>query len=217
MSIFNIKLKTKNGNDIKKKETFTVFFRINYKVSALSKKKSAQYTYRIMTSKGVIDPKCVLDLKNSDNVESIEDLTVKVMLNFCHIIGNFSKSQDINPDFIMFMSPDLCSKKNRAWMFLKDAFPKAKKLETEVGLDLLLDEETTTYDDTWTEAMCAKFKVKKDELDLLRSFVELNPKTHFMSLDPNFNPKKYVKSIHVCNMLQDRIDGKLQIAEDIIE
>lgn len=207
MSLFSIKLKTKSGNDVKKKETFTVWFRVTYKVNALTKKKTAEYTYRIMYSGGILDPKVVFELKNSDSIQSIEDVTLKVLLNFCCILGKLSKDKNINPDFILFMSPDLEGKRNKAWMFLKDIFGKAKESE---GQDLKeIFRDIKNYD-TWDKNQCNRLGIKKDELDLLRDFIDKNPSTVFMNIDPNRNPKKYGKSIIVCNMLQERLDRKFE-------
>jgi hypothetical protein len=220
MSIFNIKLKTKSGNDVKKKETFTVFFKLNYKKGL---KTTAEYTYRIMSSSGNSDPRRVLELKDPHKVKSIEDLTLKVMLNFCHIIGGMTQKNDINPDFILFMSPDLGGK-NRSWQFLSETFKGVKIHVPEDPLDDPLDPETKTqsllltedrdFDNKWDEINCQRYGIKKEELDLLRSFVKLNPGCHFMSIDPERDPKKYAKSIHICSMLQDRLDRKLEIFED---
>lgn len=222
MSIFNIKLKTKSGNDIKKKETFTVFFRINYKKGLTT---TAEYTYRIMTSKGIIDPKRVLELKNKNDVTGVEDLTLKVMLNFCHIIGSFTKANDINPDFILFMSPDLGGK-NKSWQFLKDAFSGIKiQVPKDPNADPFAPDseyitETLTedrdWDNRWDESLCTRYKIKKTELDLLRQFVILNPSCHFMSIDPERDPKKYAKTIHICSMLQDRLERKIDMFENPI-
>lgn len=220
MSIFNIKLKTKSGNDIKKKETLTVLFRLNYKKGLTT---TAEYTYRIMTSKGIIDSRKVLELKNKKDVTGVEDLTLKSMLNFCHIIGNFTKVNDINPDFILFMSPDLGGK-NRSWQFLKDAFTGIKiqvpknvdddpfDVNTEYTSQVLLEDKD--WDNRWDNDLCSKYKIKKDELDLLRQFVLLNPNCHFMSIDPNRDPKKYAKTLHVCSMLQDRLDRKIDMFDE---
>lgn len=193
MSIFNIKLKTKSGNDVKKKETFTVFFRLNFKRGVVGKS-IAEYTYRIMSSKGVTDTRRVMELKNPKDVKSLEDLTLKVILNFCHMIGGITKAHDINPDFILFMSPDLNGKINKSWQFLKDTFENKAV--------------------NWDEGLCSRFKINKDELELLQAFVEINPGCSFRSLDPGMNPIKYEKSIHICNMLQDRIDRTL-LSDDL--
>jgi hypothetical protein len=223
MSIFNIKLKTKSGNDIKKKETFTVFFRLNYKKGL---KTTAEYTYRIMSSKKVVDPRRVLELKNPKEVTSIEDLTLKVMLNFCHVIGQITQEFDINPDFILFMSPDFEGKKNKAWQFLKDAFTGIKiqvpkdpnadpfALGTEYVSEILTDDRD--FDNRWDESMCSKYGIKKVELDLLRTFAKLNSSCHFMTIDPGRDPIKYAKSIHLCNMLKDRLDRKIDIFDEQI-
>lgn len=202
MSIFNIKLKTKNGNDIKKKETFTVFFSVDYKKNAYTKKVTAEYTYRIIYSGGIDDPKRVLELRNSQSVESLEDLTLKVILNFCHIIGQISQRENIDPDFVLFMSLDFNGKKNKSWTFLKDVFNRPKK-----------DEKVTNFLDrfndlveNWTNKDCEKLKIKLKDLEILRKFVEINPNTVFMTIDPMRDKQKYSKSIAICYALQDRID-----------
>jgi hypothetical protein len=220
MSLFNIKLKTKAGNDIKKKETFTCLFRVKYKKKGANKKITAEYTYRLFYSKGVEDPQRVLQLKNSHLVGSIEDLTLKVMLNFCHIIGNITKAHNIDPDFILFMSPDFENSKSKAWMFLNDAFRRPKKEEKKkIDADNPFDwlnEYTEDFERQWTEERCKTLNIKKEELNLLKSFADLNPNTMFMTIDPNRDKQKYAKSIHICSMLQDRIDRNLQITENPI-
>jgi len=129
MSLFSIKLKTKNGNDVKKKESITVFFRLKYKAGL---KVTAEYTYRIIHSRGIDDPRKVLQLQAAKDVTCIEDLTLKVMLNLCHILGKITKVHNITPDFVMFMSTDLGGKDkkgkefNKAWHFLRDALAKPK-------------------------------------------------------------------------------------------
>lgn len=219
MSLFSIKLKTKNGNDVKKKETFTAFFRIKY---AQGLKTKAEYTYRIIHSNGVDDPQRVLELRAAKDVKSLEDLTLKVMLNLCHIIGQLTQKHNVDPDFILFMSPDF-GDKNASWKFLQDVFrrPKAEKdkkgnfiKQVVMKENNWLDEYTRDYDSIWTKEQCKKFKIKKDELDMLKAFNDMNSNTMIMSIDPNRDKTKYAKSIHICSMLQDRIDRNLQITEN---
>jgi len=200
MSLFNIKIKTKNGNEIGKKVTFTVWFSIFYKRNALTRNHSAYYTYLIRYGDKVNDPKRVLELKNSKDVKSLEDLTLKVILNFCHIIGQITKAEDLNPDFILFMSPDLEGKKNKAWQYLKDVFDKNMKEKQ--------------FNNEWNKKECDRFKIKKPEIDLLRDFQDLNPNTKFMTIDPGRDPIKYKSSIHICHSLKERIDSHLQITRD---
>ncbi len=222
MSVFSIKLKTKAGNDLKKKETFTCLFRLRYKKNAITKKVTAEYTYRIMFSGGAADPKSVLEIKNSHLVESIEDLTLKVILNLCHVIGKLSADYNVTPDFVLFLSPELESKINNAWKFLRDALhqepPKKKKAET-VTLDeykfkivnhLKKKDDNWSYDfSQWTEHECGKLGIKKSELKMLKDFVELNPTTTFMSFDPNRDKERYKKSLVICEHLQERIDRQI--------
>lgn len=197
MSLFNITIKTKNGNDIKKKETFTLFFRLNYKTTIL-KKVTAEYTYRIMYSSGVDDPRKVLVLKNQDKIKSANDLMLKVMLNLCHIVGVLTTKLSIDPDFMLFLSPDFENKHSNAWKFIKDAF------DTEIS-----DDE---FDQKWQRKGCQKFGIVYEDLQMLRGFRVLNPNTVFMNIDPGRDPKKYAKSIVICNQLQDRLNRQLQIA-----
>jgi hypothetical protein len=218
MSLFSIKLKTKNGNDVKKKETFTVWFRLKY---AQGIKTTAEYTYRILHSNGVDDPQRVLELKAAKDVKSIEDLTLKVLLNMCHIIGQIANKHNVDPDFILFFSPDF-GEKNGAWKFLQDAFrrPKAEKDKFGNFTNVIMKDNnwlesfTRDYDTTWTKQYCKKYKIKKDELDMLKAFGDMNSNTMIMSIDPNRDKTKYAKSIHICKMLQDRIDRNLQITTD---
>lgn len=219
MSLFSIKLKTKAGNDIKKKETFTCIFRLKYKRNGLTKKITAEYTYRVMFSGGAADPKAVLEIKNSHLVESLEDLTLKVVLNLCHVVGKLSTDLNVTPDFVLFLSPDLEAKKNKAWLYLKDALHKpVKKKETGTSATesfkfILMDtskKNEWSYDfDQWTDDECNKLKIKKSELMMLRNFVELNPDTTFMSFDPNRDKQRYAKSLVICDHLQERIDRQI--------
>jgi len=215
MSLFSIKLKTKAGNDIKKKETLTVFFRLNYKKGL---KTVAEYTYRIIHSNGIIDPQNVLQLKISKDVNSIEDLTLKVILNLCHIIGKTTQVHNIDPDFVLFMSPDLEGKKNKSWMYLSSVFKRPnvkdkkgnikKSAHNEKIFNNWLTEVDREYTKEWTEDECKKLRIKKTELDMLKDFADGNPNTVFMTIDPNRDPIKYAKSLHICAMLQERIDRK---------
>lgn len=194
MSIFNLKLKTKNGNDVKKKETFTVLFALNYKRGL---KTTAEYTYRIMSSRGIIDTGKVMGLKDADKVKSREDLTLKVILNFCHLIGKMSQKYNIDPDFVLFMSPDFGGT-NNAWKFLKDVF-----------------DTKTIHTSGWDEAQCHKLGINKIDLDYLKAFVAMNPDCHFMTIDPERNNGKYARSIHVCGELKQRFEGQpIQVLTD---
>lgn len=215
MSLFSIKLKTKAGNDIKKKEIFTCLFRLNYKTNLLTKKVTAEYTYRIMYSGGAADCRSVLEIKNAHLIESIEDLTLKVLLNLCHVIGKLSKDIDANPDFILFLSPDLEAKTNKSWAYLRDVLKKPKKDKSAKAGDkdwtnfLQTSEVKLPYHAAWNKGQCDQMKIKKTELDLLRSFVEMNPNTTFMSFDPNKDKVKYTKSLKICEALQERIDRQI--------
>lgn len=215
--MFNIKLKTKNGNDVKKKEIFTVWFSLKY---AQGLKTTAEYTYRIVYNSGVIDPKAVFQLKSTKDIKSLEDLTLKVMLNLCHIISKVSSKNNIDPDFILFFSTDFGGK-NDSWKFLSDVFkrPKAEKDKSGNFTPVLLKENnwlreySKDYESAWTEKNCKKSKINKNELDMLKSFGDTNSKTTIMSIDPTRDKTKYSKSIYICNMLKDRIDRNLQITE----
>lgn len=185
MSIFNIKLKTKNGNDPKKKETFTVFFKLKF---SRGLRNTAIYTYRIMYSKGIHDTRRVLELKEPQLITSVEELTLKVILNFCHIIASISKAENIDPDFIMFISPELNWKQNHAYYYLTDIFSRKNFRENKHFYKL------------------TNYGVKLEQLEILERFVELNPNTKFMGLDPGQDPIKYAKSIVICSQLKGRIE-----------
>lgn len=200
MSLFNIKIKTKNGNDIGKKVTFIVWFSLFYKKNVLTKNHSAYYTYFIRYGNKQNDPKKVLELKDFKNVTSLEDLTLKVILNFCHIINQIVKAENLNPDFILFMSPDLDGKKNKAWMFLKDAFDK--------NIDEL------KFNKEWNKKECDRFKASKPAMELLKVYQENNKNTKIMTIDPNRNPIKYKASISICHGLKEKIDNHLRITKE---
>jgi hypothetical protein len=205
MSVFSIKLKTRNGNDIKNKETITVFFRMKYRKGI---KTQAEYTYRIVSTGGIRDTLTVMELKNSGTMKSYEDMILKVILNLCYLVGKISGEQNIDPDFVLFMSPDLSMPKNRAFMFLQDIFfrPDNKvpsssltREQTEIVLD-------TTFKENWTRDRAKKLGLKLEELEMLHEFSIKNCFTKFMFIDPTRDTVKYAKSIYICNMLQDRID-----------
>lgn len=215
MSLFNIKLKTKNGNDVKKKQTITVIFRIKLKMNALTKKFTAEYTYRIYHQKGMSDPLAVLQIRDADKIAGIEDLILKVMLNMCHIIGKITKAYNIDPDYVIFISPDFDTKKNKSWQFLSDVFRRPTKYEKKNSNKSItadwLEDYSKSYEETWSEEMCNRMKINKVELDMLKSFSDINPNTFFITLNPTRDPVKYEKSIALSQMLQDRLDRNLQI------
>jgi len=193
--MFNIKLKTKNGNPIKQKETFTVFFKMKYKYNTLTKQNLAEYTYRIMHRTGIQDTGVVYRMK--ENVRSIEHMTIRVLLNCVHLVGKLTKSSGINPDFVLFISPDFESDQNMSWKFLNDCFNHEVK--------------TKNFKSAWNKENCDSYKIFKEELMLLRDFSDLNPNTKFMTIDPNRDKIKYRKSIIVCDALNDRLNRQLQL------
>ncbi len=209
--LFNIKLKTKNGNDVKKKQTITVFFRLKFKKGLTT---TAEYTYRIIYGNGVQDPKRVLTLKDTKTINTFEGFTLRVLLNLCHIVANISKINNLDPDFILFISPDLTASKNNSWMYLKSIFYRPVEKKDEI-LNDLLKKFDKAYDSDWDVKKCFKHGFRKEELDLLKEFVDRNPNTKFMSIDPNHDPQKYSKSLIVCQDLQDRLDRKPGIFQQI--
>ena len=202
MSVFKIKLKTRNGNDIKKKETITVFFRMNYKHGL---KVNAQYTYRIMCSSGMVDNMKVLEIKNKAKIGTIENMTLMVIVNLLHIVTNLCSKQNIDPDFIMFISPELESK-NKSWTYLKDVFFRPNTAQTTEEVIKMID---GLYDE-WNPKTCGKLKIDKNNLDILYNSSKAMVKTKFMFVDPNRDVGKYGKSLHICNMLKERIENSLQ-------
>ncbi len=201
MSLFNIKVKTKNGNDIKHKEMFTVFFRLKYRKNSLNKNIVCEYTYRIIYSGGVKDHKAVLSLKNSENVKSLEDFTIKVFLNLFHLIGKISQKENINPDYIMFISPELNNKQNSQWRFTHGIFSKEQNKWDFINR---------------AQDRLRKYNISENDIDLLNKFVEINPNTKFIICDPHIDPVKYAKSIVICDQLKERFDGtQLQITESV--
>lgn len=196
MSIFNIKLKTKNGNDLKKKETFTVFFKLKF---GRGLRNTAAYTYRIMYSRGIHDTKKVLELKEPQLITSVEELTLKVILNFCHIIASISKAENIDPDFIMFISTDLNWKINSAYYFLSEVFKREDFRKSKHHHRL------------------SAYGIKDNDVEILEKFVELNPNTKFMALDPTQDAVKYAKSIIICSQLKGRIEELANNKKDSID
>lgn len=211
MSFFSIKVKTKSGNDIKKKETMTAYFRISYKNNALTRKKTAEYTYRIMHSGGIEDPRRVLEIKDVATVLSTEDLTLRVMLNMFYILTKITEKHNINPDFIMLVSPDLDGKKNKSWIYLKSIFKRVYDRPAETVDEFTgIRELQAPYELEWDEKQCEKLGIRREDLDKLKAFVDLNPNTVFMNVDPNIDKVKYSKSLGVCQALQDRMDRKFE-------
>lgn len=199
--MFNIKLKTKSGNDINKKETITVFFRVRIVRNALTNKNKAEYVYRIVHSNGVVDSEQVYSIKDSNSIKSKEDLILKVMLNMCHYIALISKKYNFNPDFVVFISTDFNAKRSKAWQYLKDIFSR----------DPVLWE---AFDLNWDDSICQSFKIDKENLDQLKQFVELNPNAKFMNIDPNHNKEKYEGSLKICDKLYRILHGKEEAKEE---
>jgi len=208
--LFNIKLKTKNGNDVKKKHSLTIFLKMHYKRGL---KREAVYTYRIMYGNGIKDPQKLLSIKDTVLVNSIEDLTLKVLLNLCHIIANISTVEKFDPDFVMFISPDFNGKINSAWKYLIDVFkrPQLDKLDVDHDQEHWMKIFDQDYRENWTEEKCKRLGIKKEELDMLKDFSDRNPNVKFMTIDPYRDKEKYAKSITICSLLESRIfkqDGK---------
>lgn len=205
--MFHIKLKTKNGNDVKKKHSITVFLKLHYKRGLT---KEAVFTYRIMHGDKVIDPQKLLSIKDKSSVKGLEDLTLKVMLNLCHIIASISIKDNFDPDFVMFISPDFNSRFNRSWKYLIDIFkrPQLDKIDADHDTSYWMKIFDEDYKSTWTEDSCKKLGIKKEELDMLKGFADSNPNTKFMTIDPNRDKVKYAKSLAICSMLEERIFKK---------
>jgi len=205
--MFHIKLKTKNGNDIRKKNSITIFLKLHYRKSL---KTEAVFTYRIMYGNGIKDPQKLLSIKNSSSVKSIEDLTLKVILNLCHIIASISIAEDFDPDFVMFISPDFSAQINKSWKYLIDVFkrPQLDKIDADHDIDNWMKIFDEDYRERWTEEECKKLNIKKEELDMLKDFADRNPNTKFMTIDPNRDKTKYAKSLSICSMLEERIFKK---------
>ena len=205
--LFNIKLKTKNGNDVKKKHSITVFLKMHFRKGL---KTEAAYTYRIMYGDKIKDPQKLLSIKDANSVKSLEDLTLKVMLNLCHIIANISIVEDFDPDFVMFISPDFSAQINKSWKYLMDVFkrPQLDKIDKDHNIEHWMKIFDEDYRETWQEDMCKKLNISRVELDMLKDFADRNPNTKFMTIDPNRDKIKYAKSITVCSMLEERIFKK---------
>ena len=205
--LFSIKLKTKNGNDVKKKHSLTVFLKMHYKKGL---KREAVYTYRIMYENGVKDPQKALSIKDTVSVNSVEDLTLKVLLNLCHIIASISMIEKFDPDFVMFISPDFNSKINSSWKYLIDVFkrPQLDKVDADHDYDHWMKIFDEDYRERWTEEACKRLNIKKEELDMLKDFADRNPNVKFMTIDPNRDKQKYAKSITICSLLENRIFKK---------
>lgn len=195
MGIFNIKLKTRNGNDIKEKVVFNVYFQLKY-VKGL--KTTAIYTYRIYYSnKGesrVKDEEAVFEIRDSDGVISKEDLTIKVMLNLIHIISNITKEENLDPDGICFFSTEFTTN-NLVWRVLNNVFKKDRSKKIHIAAPEV-----------------AQSRMIPDTVDILLNFVILNPNVSFYHIDPNRDSVRYAKSIIVCSQLKGRIE-ELQMAK----
>jgi len=192
MGVFNIKLKTKNGNDVKHKIIFNVYFQLKYAKGLTTK---ALYTYRIyygnLGEHKIKDTGGVFEIKDSANVISIEDLTIKVLLNLIHIIVGITKDENIDPDTISFISTNFDSF-NLSWRALHPIFKRKDEIESNM----------------------IKFsRMKEDVVETLKTFVDLNPNTSFYYIDPKKDTTRYAKSLIVCSQLNGRIE-ELQVTKE---
>lgn len=185
MSIFNIKLKTKNGNDVKKKQMFTVYIKTTFKKHALTGRFRGFYTYRIMHNNGIEDPVCALELKNSENINNSDDFIMRVLLNMCHILVKLTDKYKIDPDFILFITPDLQRAGFGAIRNILDANNEKEY-------------ERKNYS-----------QLREEHVEILEKFVKNNPNTSFRLIDPEKNKEKYAKSIKVCGYLKSTLESKL--------
>lgn len=206
--IFNIKLKTKNGNDVKKKQTITVFFTLNFKTGVPT---TCEYTYRIVYGTGkVLDPGKALTLKDTKQVSRIESLTLRVLLNLSHLVAKITEKHNIDPDFVLFISPDLDFKKNMSWKYLKTIFKKKSMKEEDIEDSKGLQVKALKFADFDINdpQQAGKLNLRCEELRMLNEFVESNPNTNFMTIDPTRNILKYGKSMTICNELNTRFTKK---------
>lgn len=189
--MFNIKLKTKNGNDINEKVIFNVYFKLKY-IRGL--KTTAVYTYRIYygnrENSKIRDSGSVFEIKDNVNVISREDLTIKVILNLIHIIVGISKKENLDPDVISFISTDFDSF-NLSWNAFNPIFRRK-----EIAIENMKFSRMTI-----------------ETVETLKAFVDLNPNTSFYYTDPNKDPVRYAKSLIICSQLNGRIE-ELQITKE---
>lgn len=188
--MFNIKLKTKNGNDIKDKVVFNVYFQLKYSKSLTTR---TAYTYRMYYgnrgNSKIKDTKGVFEMKDSNSIISREDLTIKVILNLIHIVANITKKENLDPDIISFISTDFDTS-NLSWRALSPIFRRN---------DIKIDNKFSRMTD--------------DSVNMLKMFVNLNPNTFFYYIDPMKDQVKYAKSIIICSQLKGRIE-ELQVTEE---
>jgi hypothetical protein len=190
MSIFNIKLKTKNGNNVKDKVVFNIYFQLKYSKGLTTR---TAYTYRIYygnkDNSKIKDTRGVFEIKDSNNVISGEDLTIKVMLNLIHIIVGISKKENLNPDAICFISTDF-NTSNLVWRALLPMFRRN---------DIPMDVEFS--------------RMTVEPVEMLKSFVNINPNVSFSYIDPKKDTTRYAKSIIICSQLKGRIE-ELQVTKE---
>jgi hypothetical protein len=112
---------------------------------------------------------------------------MKVVCNLLHIINNISKSLNIVPDSVVLHSRSLCrvsiSIRNNSWRFFNVIFDIKKKYET--GFDREFKEVTVSRDECYNlnkDSWIASMNLKSEDLDLLKHYVDLNPKTKFRIL-----------------------------------
>lgn len=198
MSVFKIKIKTKNGNDIKNKQTFTVFFVYKITTSLLTGKTEARYTYKIFYNKGVYDKKTVFTLTNETKEFSKNLVLVKIVINMLHLINSIAKKENILPDTILFISPLL---KANNTLTMIDSF-------ITVGKDTVFN--STHEVKEFYKGHTKKHGINDDCLDLLIQKSKNLSQTYVKWINPSEDKEKYAKSIGICNQLTERFN-RLQV------
>src|SRR5690349_11270281 len=190
--MLNIKLKTKSGNDVKEKQTITVYFSLNWK-NGLTK--TTDYTYKIIYGKNkVLDTGKVNSLKFNKDIYKIESFTLRVILNMCFILKGFIQEYNLNPDYVLFISNELDIKKNHSWMYLGTIFARRDNTEIIKGKNIFEIDTVKVGYEAWDNNYCQKFNINKFELDCLKKFVDNRPTVKFKMIDPKRDKGKYAKS-----------------------
>lgn len=194
MSILKLKLKTKAGNNVDKKETFTCVFASNKKESLINGVPPSLFSFKIVYNGGLYDTGEVYQLK--DHNHSGLEASLKIMLNCLHVISRISEKENITPDRVMLISADF----------------NLGLDQSQYAAQLALSGDAACLKTLDTHGFAAP-----DEIEFLKEFKKINPNTQFLviSCAPKVGKngsiiQSYERSMSIYNALRKRIVDKVQ-------